>query len=70
MKTFRKIKDTIIKIARSIARFCSKIYKCRLLFNFGVKAYNFCVGIYNLIPKYDKITGIDTELLVKNHSDK
>ena len=47
-----------------------KVYKIKIAFNFGVKAYNMAYAVYSLFPKYDKITGIDTDKLVQKHMNK
>ena len=45
-----------------------KVYKFRIAFNLGVKAYNTGYAVYSLFPKYDKITGINTDKLIADHT--
>lgn len=50
----------------TVIRLPKKILKLVLVCKFGEKAY--CTGrrIYNMIPKFDKITGIDTDVLIES----
>ena len=44
-----------------------KLLKFVIAFKAVKKAVKIAKKIYTLIPKFDKITGIDTDILVKNH---
>ena len=65
-----KVIDITKKVIHSVVEVVKKVYKCRIAFNIGVKVYNKAYAIYSLFPKYDKITGIDTDKLVKTHMNK
>lgn len=60
------IKDNIIKVVET----AKKIYKCRIIVRLGVKGYNAAYKVYSLVPKYDKITGINTDKFVADHIRK
>mgnify|MGYP003314575507 CR=1 FL=1 len=53
-------RETIINLPRKILKFvvAAKVVK---------KAVKTAHRVYLFIPKFDKITGIDTDKLVKNH---
>ena len=56
-------RETIINLPKKIFGFvlAAKIIR---------KIYRFAVRIYSMIPKFDKIKGIDTDLLVEKHMNK
>ena len=58
------------EVIHDVAAVVKNVYKFRIAFNLGVKAYNAGYAVYSLFPKYDKITGIDTDKLVKAHMNK
>ena len=62
--------DNTKELVHDVIEVAKKVYKCRVAFNLGVKAYNKGYAVYSLFPKYDKITGIDTDKLVKAHMNK
>ena len=53
-------RETIINLPRKILKF---VITAKII-NKAVKAAR---KIYSFIPKFDRITGIDTDKLVKNH---
>lgn len=56
-------RETIINLPRKILKFviAAKVIS---------KSVKTAKKIYSFIPKYDKITGIDTDKLVQNHMQK
>jgi hypothetical protein len=58
------------QIAEKIVRAAKKVYKLKFIFKHGEKIYNRAYAIYSHFPKYDKITGIDTDKLVMAHMNK
>ncbi len=56
-------RETIINLPRKILKF---VIAAKVI-NKTVKTAK---KIYSFIPKYDKITGIDTDKLVQNHMQK
>ena len=47
-----------------------KIYKFKAIFKVIAALISVGITVYNLIPKYDKIKGIDTDALVMSHIAK
>ena len=53
-------RETIINLPKKLLKFviAGKLIK---------KVYRIARRIYMMIPKFDKITGIDTDVLIKKH---
>ena len=62
--------DTTKEVVNGVVEVVKKVYKCKAAFHIGVKVYNTGYAVYSLFPKYDKITGIDTDKLIKAHTNK
>ena len=60
--------DSTKQTVQDIIEIVKKVYKCKIAFKLGVKAYNTGYSVYSLFPKYDKITGIDTDKLIEKHT--
>lgn len=56
-------RETIINLPKKLLKFVLAAKAVSWLINTAGK-------IYRMIPKFDKITGIDTDKLVKNHMSK
>ena len=52
-------RETIINLPKKILKFV-------VAYKVGKKAYRVGRRVYNMIPKFDKITGIDTDILIDN----
>ena len=71
----KNVKENISKViegtqeaVHDVIEIVKKVYKFRIAFNLGVKAYNTGYAVYSLFPKYDKITGINTDKLIADHT--
>lgn len=52
-------RETVINLPRKLLKFV-------IAWKLGSKIYRTGRRIYNMIPKFDKITGIDTDTLIDN----
>ncbi len=52
-------RETIINLPKNLLKFV-------IAYKWGRKLYRFGRRIYNMIPKFEKITGIDTDILIDN----
>lgn len=71
----KNVKENISKViegtqeaVHDVIEIVKKVYKFRIAFNLGVKTYNTGYAVYSLFPKYDKITGINTDKLIAEHT--
>ena len=50
----------------TVVRLPKKLLKVVIACKYGGKLYRVGRRAYNMIPKFDKITGIDTDILIDN----
>ncbi len=52
-------RETVVRLPRKVLKFV-------IAYKYGSKLYRMGRRVYNMIPKFDKITGIDTDILIDN----